>query len=609
METDTNRLKRLKTQANRLPLTPGVYIMKNKDGKIIYIGKAKALKNRVTQYFGSGNNHTEKVRRMVAGVENFEYILCDTEYEALMLENSLIKQHQPKYNILLKDDKGYHYIKVTNERWPKIETAKTMLNDGAEYIGPYYSGYVVKQTVDEAPKIFKLPSCNRGFDKRTRPCLNYHIGLCSAPCAGEISHAAYIETVKSAVSYIKKGGVNESDMAELKRKMDVAAENLDFEYAARLRDRIRAIEKSREKQKVISSVYERQDVFAMALAGETACVVVLVFTGGHLSDKKQFFLDGAQDKPSAYPEFLQQYYSNYTDVPPRIALDSDIEDQTLLEEWLTSLHGAKVSIHKPQIGEQKKLVDMCLSNAAEALSVKLERSGREMTALNELADLLGLKTVPRVIESYDISNTAGSENVASMVVFVDGRPQKALYRRFKIKSFIGQDDYRSMEEVLDRRFGEYEKGEDESFRRLPDLILLDGGKGQLSAVRPVMEKHKLNIPLFGMVKDSKHKTRAITAGGDDIQIKANRKAYTLVTNIQDEVHRFAIGYHHTRKRISTLQLDLLTIDGVGDVTAKKLLAAFKTISKIKESSVEDLRKIGMSEKVAQNVYHHYHNNE
>lgn len=601
---DTNKIRSLKNQANKLPLTPGVYIMKNAKGEIIYVGKAKALKNRVTQYFGSNSNHTAKVIKMVENVDRFETIVCDSEYEALMLENSLIKQHQPKYNILLKDDKGYHYIKISSDYWPKLEAVKNKLNDGAEYLGPYYSGYVVKQTVDEVMKIFKLPNCGRSFDKISKPCLNYHIGLCSAPCKGNIKRSEYLETVSSAINYIK-GGTGESDIKILQEKMQSAAENLDFEYAARIRDRIGAIKKSSEKQKVILSSHLRQDVFAMVLSGETACVNVLVFKDGHLSDKITYFLDGGTGKQDYYSEFLQQYYHDSNDIPPEICVDFDIEERNILELWLSEKRGGKVKITKPQKGQQKELVDMCQSNAAQELSVKLQRSSKETSALNELGEILGLKKVPVRIESYDISNTAGQENVGSMVVFINGRPAKNLYRKFKIKSFLGQDDFRSLNEILQRRFSEYNIGKDESFRDLPDLILLDGGKGQLSSVLPVLKKFDLDIPVFGMVKDSKHKTRAITGGGDDIQIKANRKAFTLVNLVQDEVHRVAISYHKQRQRMSTLRLELTQIEGVGEKTAIKLLKTFKTVKAIREASIDDLRACGISLKTANNIFNHY----
>lgn len=601
---------KLKNQANKLPLKPGVYLMKNSKGEIIYVGKAKSLKNRVTQYFGSNTNHSAKVVKMVENIWSFETIICDTEYEALMLENSLIKQHQPKYNILLKDDKGYHYIKITNEAWPKIEAVKTMINDGAEYIGPYYSFNIVRQTVDETLKVFKLPNCNRSFDKPSKPCLNFHIGICSAPCKKLININDYKSTVKSAVDYIKKGGYNDAEIALLKKEMQNASDNLNFETAAKIRDRITAIEKSRERQKVIISTYDREDVIATATVGEIACVTVFVFKNGHLSDQKQFFLDGAKTKSEYYAEFLQQYYLK-NDIPPHVAIDSIFEEIELIEKWLSDIRGGKVQIVVPQKGVQHKLISMCLSNSAQALSLKLERNAKETSALSELANILGLGAVPRRIESYDISNTAGSNNVGAMVVFTDGRPDKKLYRKFKIKSFIGQDDFRSLAEIIERRINEYYLAEDESFKVLPDLILLDGGKGQLSAVKTVLEKYNLEsvISVFGMVKDSKHKTKAITAGGEDIQIKANRKAFAFVTKIQDEVHRFAITYHHNANRLSSLQLELTKVDGIGEITAKKLIKSFKTMKKIKTATFDEFKERGFSEKIANKLIEHFNGND
>lgn len=602
---ENQKLKELKNMANKLPTTPGVYIMKDKSGKIIYIGKAKALKNRVTQYFGSGNNHTEKVRQMVMNVDHFETILCDSEFEALILENSLIKQNQPKYNILLKDDKGYHYIHITDDKWKRIETAMQLGKSG-EYIGPYYSAFVVKDTVETVRRTFKLPDCNRNFDIPSKPCLNYHIGLCEAPCKGKMSLADYNETVSAARDFIKKGN-SEEMIKRLTTRMEQAAQNLEFELAARLRDRINAIRKLKEKQKVVMSPYKRQDVFACVTIGETACVSVLIFKEDKLSDKQHYFIEGFSDKASLYSEFLQQYYEMYTDIPPRIVIDEYPENKELLEEWLFGKCRKKVMFVLPERGVQRELVAMCRDNAAQNLSSKTERNGREMAALNELAELLGLSKPPRYIESYDISHTAGEENVAGMIVFKDGRPFKAAYKRFKIKGFTGQDDYASMAEVLDRRFSEYEKGEDEGFKQLPDLILLDGGKGQLSVVKQVLEAHKINIPVFGMVKDSKHRTRAIAYGGGDIAIKQNRRAFTLVTAIQDEVHRFAITYHRQKRSKNMLSSELLSIEGVGELRAKALLKHFKSMKRIKEASVEELTALkGITKPCADKIYKFYH---
>ena len=602
---DISRLSQLKKRANRLPLLPGVYIMKNKNDEIIYIGKAKALKNRVTQYFGGGSGHTAKVRKMVSNVDHFEYIVCDSEFEALILENSLIKQNQPKYNILLKDDKGYSYVKITNDKWKKITFSRSADKRG-EYIGPYSSLYVVKETVDEARKIFKLPDCGWSFYNPTKPCLNYHIGICDAPCRGKMSLGSYLENVNAAVDFIKHGGADSETEAELNKKMLAAAERLDFETAAKLRDRINAMKRIREKQKVVRATYKSEDVIASALLGETAAVSVFIFRNYRLCDKQVFLFDGISDRESLYEEFLQRYYLEKEDIPSRVLIDSSADFSTT-GRWLTEKSGHSVSFINPKLGEQKALLDMCLNNAAETLSQKAERTGREMSVLDELARLLGLPSAPRYIEAYDISNTAGSENVAGMIVYKDGRPFKPAYKRFKIKSFLGQDDFRSMAEVLDRRFTEYEKGEDEGFAVLPDLILLDGGLGQMSAVRPVLEKHGITVPLFGMVKDSKHRTRAIAAEGGDISIKSNRAAFTFITGIQDEVHRFAIGYHKLRRSKSMLSSELTEIEGIGKARAAALLKHFKTVKAIKAATADELAAApGMTKAAADAVYKHFH---
>ena len=598
-------LKQLKQKANNLPLEPGVYIMKDKAGKIIYIGKAKALKNRVTQYFGLGNQHTEKVRRMVENVDDFEYIICGSEFEALILENSLIKQNQPKYNILLKDDKGYFYIKVTNEKWPKIETAKQTDKTG-EYIGPYNSGFIVKETVDQVNKIFKLPTCNRSFDAKSKPCLNYHIGICFAPCKNNISIDEYLDTLNSAKEYIKKGELTDTAIDKLKEKMELAADSLQSEAAARNRDRIKAISKIKQQQSVVSVGFKNQDVIATATFENDACVEVLIFRNFRLADKKHYFINGTNQKPEIYREFLQQYYLDNNDIPNRILLDTETDDFALLEKWLCEKTGRKVSLLCPKQGESKGLVDMCLSNAAQNLSDRTKRDTKEMAVLNELATLLGLSHPPKYIEAYDISNTAGENNVAGMVVFKDGKPYKKAYKRFKIKSFSGQDDYRSMAEVLDRRFEEYEKGEDEDFSTLPDLILLDGAKGQISAVLPVLQKHNINVAIFGMVKDSKHRTRAIATSGDDIEIKSNRFIFNFITAIQDEVHRFAISYQRKLQSKKLLSRELTEIKGIGKQKADNLLKYFKTISKIKNATKEELLLVkGINEQNAQEIVNHF----
>ncbi len=602
------RLKTLREKSMKLPLLPGVYIMRAKSGEIIYVGKAKKLKSRVSQYFGSGNQHSEKVRRMVSNVNDFEYIICDTEFEALVLECSLIKQYQPKYNILLKDDKGYHYIKITKGDWPQISASFDNEDKNAEYLGPFVSGFVVKQTIDEVKKIFRLPHCNKSFpqciDKKSRPCLNFHIKNCSAPCNGKISAAEYRETVKQAVDFLK-GDVTKS-ISQMREEMQDASENLEFEKAAKLRDRINAVEKIRERQKIYSSVYKRQDVIALADSNEAACFEVFVFDDGRLCDREEFLIDSVDSLSSARSEFLRRYYTLRENIPPRVTVDGEVEDRELLEKWLSEKRGTNVVVHVPERGEQEHLVTMCRNNASERLAQHLGRHIGQTAGLDELARLLGLSKPPKFIESYDISNTAGEDNVAGMVVFKDGKPYKHDYKKFKIKSFSGQDDFRSMAEVIERRFLEYKNAEtDEGFGRLPDLILLDGGKGQLSAVTKVLQRLSINVPVFGMVKDSKHKTRAVTSSGGEIAIKSNRSVYTLVSDIQEEVHRFSVGYHRKSRGKNTLQLKLTEIDGVGEKRARLLLNKFKSLAKIENATKEELLNVGIPQDVADNILKYF----
>lgn len=600
------RLDVLREKARRLPLTPGVYIMKNPKEQIIYIGKAKALRNRVSQYFGAGNQHTPKVRRMVEQVQDFDYILTDSEYEALVLECSLIKQYMPKYNILLKDDKGYHYVRVTKGPWSRISEAKQMAEDGSLYLGPYTSGWTVKQAVDEANKIFGLPTCSRRFPQeigKGRPCLNFFIKQCCAPCRGKISAEEYEDIVEEAVDFLKGG--KPFSKKELTQRMEQAAENLEFEKAARLRDRIQAIERVSQKQKVVMSRVPVQDVIAMARVGEKAAVEVFRFTNGRLHDQESFLLGEIDTEPEARQEFVERYYTMRPDaIPPVIAMDEPAEDMELLGQWLSERAGRRVTLQIPQRGEQRHLVDMCRANAAEKLAQDVGRTGKEVAALEELGRLLGLDSPPRYIESYDISNTAGSDNVGAMVVFEDGRPLKSAYRKFAIKGFEGQDDYASLYEVLSRRFHRYEEEKEtgEGFGRLPDLILMDGGKGQVSAVLPVIREHGLDVPVFGMVKDDKHRTRAITSEGAEIAIAATRSVFTLVSDIQEEVHRFAIGYHRQKRSKSAISSTLQGIPGIGPARAKALLRTFGTVGRVKEATEEELSAVkGMNAQAAKAV--------
>ena len=605
-------IRQLREKAMRLPVSPGVYLMKNRQGTIIYVGKAKALKNRVSQYFGSHTNHGVKVIRMVEHVADFDYILTDSEFEALVLECSLIKQYAPKYNILLKDDKGYSYIRVSNDGWPMISAVLQKADDGATYIGPYTSHFTVSNSVDEARRIYRLPSCGKTFPRdigKSRPCLNYFIKQCSAPCAGKISEQEYRETVEQALRFLR-GGTGDA-LRDLQSRMEEAAENLEFEKAARLRDRIQALRRAADKQKVYSAAVEEQDVFAIVAEKEKCCLNVLRFSDGRLRESEFFILDTPENMAECRTELVRSFYSMNRQVPPRISLDGEMEDAELMGRWLSEKAGRKVTIAVPQRGAQMQLVELCRKNAAEKLMQSSGRATRQATALRELAQLLGLRDIPEYIESYDISHTAGSDNVAGMVVFQDGMPLKSAYRRFAIKDFLGQDDYASMAEVLRRRFTHYLEDKDSGagFGRLPDLILLDGGQGQVHAVQPVLAALGIDVPLFGMVKDDHHRTRAIAANGGEIALTSRRAAFTLVSQIQEEVHRYAITYHRQKHRKAGLSSTLTEIEGVGPARAKALLRHFKTLSAIRAASLDALCAVpGMPKSVAQAVYDAFHSN-
>lgn len=603
------KMKILRKKAMSLPLLPGVYIMKNADGEIIYIGKAKALKNRVSQYFGSQNRHPVKVRKMVENVDRFDYIVTGSEFEALVLECSLIKQHSPKYNILLKDDKGYSYIRISDGEYRKISAVFNKKDDGSEYIGPYLSSYSVRQSVDAANKIFKLPQCNKVFPRdfgKSRPCLNYYISQCCGLCTGKIKKSDYDEAVDGAIAFLK--GDSRDIIADLRVKMEKAAEELDFEQAAKLRDRINSIERIKEKQKVVYKSVEEQDVFATADIDGSVCLAVLRFSNGRLFDSEHFFFDDPGDKEGMRSDFITSYYSMRDNIPKRVTVDGEVADRELLEQWLSEKKGKKVTVFAPARGEQLEIVNMCRKNAEEKLAIKKGRTGREIAVLDELKDLLGLKKTPEYIESYDISHTAGQDSVAGMIVFKGGKPFRKAYKRFSIKSFDGNDDYRAMNEVLTRRFSEYEKSKDstEGFGKLPDLILLDGGVGQVHAVEPVLREFGLKIPLFGMVKDNRHRTRAISGDGGEIAINSKRQVFTLVSEIQNEVHRFSVAYHHQKHAKRGLSLSLTEIEGVGEKRASALLKYFKTMTAIKNAEVDELSKApGITSAVAQNIYDYY----
>ena len=599
----------LRKKAMALPLLPGVYIMHGKDGGIIYIGKAKALKNRVSQYFGSQNNHPEKVRRMVDNVDDFEYIITDSEFEALILECSLIKQHTPKYNILLKDDKGYSYIRVSPGDWGKLSYVLQKADDGATYIGPYKSSYYVKSAVEEANKIFMLPTCSRQFPRdfrKARPCLNYHIKQCMAPCTGRVKLADYRESLQQALDFLKGGSSN--SIRQLTAEMEQAAENLEFERAARIRDKIAAVKKMGDKQKVVLSSVLEEDVIASFQNDGKTCFQVFRFEGGRLVDRESFVFDSG-DSASDTEEFLISYYTLRTDIPKHIALDNAFDGMEDVQQWLSEKRGSKVSLAVPQRGEQAQLVAMCRSNAAEALAQQKGATVREFGVLEELRQTLGLAALPEYIECYDISNLAGTENVAGMVVYKNGKPLKSAYRKFKIKGFEGQDDYASMAETLTRRFEEYRNAEpaDEGFGKLPDLILLDGGKGQVAAVRAVLARMDIQVPLFGLVKDDRHRTRAVTGDGGEIAVSSKRSLFAFLSKMQDEVHRFAVGYHHQRRKNTTFRSSLTAIEGVGEVRAKALLKYFRTVDNISKADLAELEAAPkMTKDTARAVYRYFH---
>ncbi len=530
-----------------------------------------------------------------------------------MLECSLIKQYAPKYNILLKDDKGYHYIRVSPPPYSRIREVKQKAEDGARYIGPYLSSFAIKQAVDEVNKLFGLSTCRKPLQHRRaceRPCLNHYIGQCCAPCTGKIAPADYAERVEQAITYLTQG--RSKLVVLLKQRMEAAAENLDFETAARLRDRIRALEKMNASQKVVQSRVKRQDIFAFAEANGVACFEVFRFTDGALSDREHFMVDVTENVPAARAEFLRRYYSLRDGIPPRIVLDGETEDAELLERWLTeqaAKNGARYTVRFtfPQRGEQADLLKMCRDNAAERVAAQLNLRGRDITALEELRGLLGLSALPSRIESYDISHTAGQDAVGAMVVFQNGKPLKTAYRRFEIKLAEGGDDYAALCEVLSRRLNEYTaRPEDEGFGTLPDLILLDGGKGQVSAVTPVVDRFGYGIPVFGMVKDSHHRTRAVTAQGGELSIQSRRAAFTLVSAIQEEVHRFAIGYHRQKHRKQSVSTTLTDIPGIGAKRAALLLRHFGSLRAVRAATVDQLAAVnGMTRPAAETLVAHF----
>lgn len=598
----------LRDKTSKLTEKPGCYIMKDSGGKIIYVGKAKNLKHRVTSYFRKGQDHLPKVWKMVSLVRDYDFIVTDSEFEALVLECSLIKQYSPKYNILLKDDKGYSYIRVSNEEYPRLTAALQKEDDGAQYIGPYISSYSVKQAVDEANRVFMLPTCTKQFPRdlgKSRPCLNCFIKQCMGVCKGEISAEDYRGVVQQAVEYIKSG--SQASVERLTEQMNAAAEALDFEQAAKLRDRITAIKKAAEGQKIVSDDLRDMDIFAVSENADRACGSVLMYRGGRLFDKYSAPL-GMTDLGSAMREgFITEFYSARSEIPKDILLDEPIENAELLERYLSDKCGHRVHISVPQRGALLRLTTLAKSNASEHLSLRVGRTGKEITALEELAKALGLEKPPRFIECYDISNFGSSDMTCGMVVYENGRPCKRFYRKFAIKTVHEQNDYACMCEAVERRFKRYLEGEDEGFSTLPDLILLDGGKGHVATVTPVVRALGINVPIYGLVKDSKHRTRAATASDHEISLTSYRRAFALVTAIQDEVHRYAITFTKARHKKNSFALGLTSVKGIGEKKAQKLMTEYKTRAALEAATEYELAKTaGVNAATAAELYKYIH---
>ncbi len=589
------RLPYLRDKTSKLTTLPGVYKMKNRDGLIIYIGKAKNLKNRVTSYFRESADHTPKVAKMVENVYDYDFIVNDSEYEALVLECSLIKTHKPKYNILLKDDKGYHYIHISSGPYPRITAENQIIKDGIN-LGPYTSPGVTSQTVKEVNKAFMLPTCKKKFPCHSaanrKPCLNYHIKQCMGVCRGNISSSEYSEIISQAISYIKCG--SKESVEKLTQQMEEAAENLEFEKAAKLRDRINSVTRAAQTQKIIDPEIIDSDIIAAVSNPQGTCVSVLVYRKGKLIDKNAYFFDGTSFDDALLEDFLIQYYLADRDIPVNIIVEYDIENKDILEKMLREQALHPVHILYRQKGNMLKYIMMARNNASEFLSIRVGRTGRELIALDELSKLLGLSGPPEYIEAYDISNLGSSAMCASMVVFENGRPQKKMYKKFSIKTVLEQNDYACMHEVLERRFRRFldDNEEDEGFRRKPDLIFLDGGKGQVNAVEPYLRQMGIDVPVFGIVKDSKHRTRAISTGGEEISVSSIKSAFTLITNIQDEMHRCAISYQKKLHSKITFESQLVQVKGIGEKKAAKLIKHFKTMSAIKNAQADDIAKAG-----------------
>ncbi len=601
----------IQEQLKKLPAEPGVYLMKDEDDKIIYVGKAISLKNRVRQYFQSSKNHSSKVKSMVKNIISFEYIITDSELEALILECNLIKKYKPKYNVLLRDDKTYPYIKVTtNEEFPRVLKVRRVLRDKAKYFGPYTNIEAVNDTMDVIRNIYPIRTCNIDIQKairnNVRPCLNLHIKKCIGPCTGKTSKQEYHKMIDEILLFLS--GKEETLIDILKEKMNKAASDFNFEEAALYRDKISNLQEMIKKQKIdFSTIDVNQDIIAMANNNEEACVQIFFVRNGKIIGREHFILEGTKDstKESILSSFVKQFYMGAEYIPKEIIVETEIEDQVVLEEWLSNIKGQKISIKVPQKGDKKSLIFMVKKNAMEYLekfsNLNKRKYEKSEGALIELSEVLGLKEPPKRIESYDISNIQGVDSIGVMVVFTNGMKDKKEYRRYKIKTVEGPNDYDSMAEILDRRL---QKGD------LPDLILLDGGKGQVSAVRKIFNKYSIDIPLWGMYKDDKHRTKGLICATKEIELDKTSNLYRFVASIQEEVHNYAITYHRSLRNKSLTKSSLDEISGVGEKRKKALLSYFKNIDDIKNASVEELLKVeGLNKNVAENIYNHFKKGE
>lgn len=618
----------IEEELKKLPSLPGVYIMHDKQDAIIYVGKAISLKNRVRQYFQKSRNLGIKKEQMVEQIARFEYIVTDSELEALVLESNLIKEHCPKYNTMLKDDKNYPFIKVTaGEAFPRIMTARSMKKDKSKYFGPYTSAGAVKDVIELTRKLYHLRTCSRNLPRdigKERPCLYYHIKQCDAPCQGYITEAAYQEKVEELLDFLN--GNHKKILTQLEGKMYEASEKMEFEDAAQYRDLIQSVKKIGERQKITDHPGEDKDIIAAAMEDADAVVQVFFVRDGKLIGRDHFYMKSApgENRKGILSSFLKQFYAGTPFIPKEIMLQEEVEDMELIGKWLESRKGKKVRISVPKKGTKEKLVEMAYHNAKLVLRQDKERikreEGRTIGAVKEIETLLGLSGIQRM-EAYDISNISGFQSVGSMVVYEKGKPKRSDYRKFKIKSVQGPNDYASMEEVLTRRFvhgmdereeRKQQQLEDEfgSFTRFPDLILMDGGKGQVNIALEVLEKLHLTIPVCGMVKDDKHRTRGLYYNNQEIPISRDSEGFKLITRVQDEAHRFAIEYHRSLRSKGQVHSVLDDIPGIGETRRKALMRHFKGLDGIREASVETLSNIeSMNERAARQVYDFFHKKE